>query len=380
MAKPLSLKTDAIVDVEVPAPRRADSLASGHDVANTGREAGTEVHSPLPRRGLRRWARSLLRLLGLATVITLVSQAAVFLHMEYVLRKAHHSPTRFMQNDMRLAALPETERRLKLELAHPAYEWMSIGSASRPALLVLLSREDQLFPTRSLPFDPQQFAERAWAWLTEDKDGDPSGSTIPQQVAKNLFTDGKKSALRKAIEADYALLLEARLSKREIFEYYINLIEFGPGVYGLCAASFYYFDKPPSHLTRWDMATLVGLMPSPKSYTIYPTSGTVIFARHHADEYVRLLKRSVDAPVLRRLVAVDPPGEATDCLRMPESLRDRLARTTDGHGNPLFRNDQWWWARVVCQYKNLELPPGLPVSRQELRRRAPHTPCAKLTR
>jgi monofunctional biosynthetic peptidoglycan transglycosylase len=90
------------------------------------------------------------------------------------------------------------------------------------------------------------------------------GSTITQQVVKNIYLSGEKSFSRKFIEAVTAIRLEKKLSKRQILDYYLNIAEFGDGIYGIRQASYYYFDKEPGDMTPREAATLAVLMPKPK--------------------------------------------------------------------------------------------------------------------
>ena len=92
------------------------------------------------------------------------------------------------------------------------------------------------------------------------------GSTITQQLVKNLFLSKEKSYGRKMEEAALALLVDAALPKRRILEIYVNVIEWGPGLYGLGPASRHYFGKPPAELTPKEIAFLVCLIPSPVRY------------------------------------------------------------------------------------------------------------------
>lgn len=89
------------------------------------------------------------------------------------------------------------------------------------------------------------------------------GSTITQQVVKNAYLNGKKSFGRKIIEAATALNLEQKLSKKRILDYYINMIEFGNGIYGIREASMRYFNKEPEKLTPRESAMLAVIMPKP---------------------------------------------------------------------------------------------------------------------
>jgi len=92
------------------------------------------------------------------------------------------------------------------------------------------------------------------------------GSTIPQQLAKNLFLSRAKSLGRKLQEASLALLLDSTLGKPRQLEIYLNVIEWGPGVHGLRQAARHYFGRQPGELTPRQMVFLVSLIPAPIKY------------------------------------------------------------------------------------------------------------------
>jgi monofunctional biosynthetic peptidoglycan transglycosylase len=99
-------------------------------------------------------------------------------------------------------------------------------------------------------------------------------STIPQQLAKNLFLSREKTVSRKLEELALALLLDSSLSKQRVLEVYLNVIEWGPRLYGLRPAARHYFGKEPSHLTPKQMAFLVALIPGPLKYQRSFAGGT----------------------------------------------------------------------------------------------------------
>ena len=92
------------------------------------------------------------------------------------------------------------------------------------------------------------------------------GSTISQQLAKNLFLSGRRSPWRKAEEAIITVMIEAVMSKRRIFEVYLNIIEWGEGVFGAEAASHHYFGKTAATLNAWEAARLAAMVPKPRYY------------------------------------------------------------------------------------------------------------------
>ncbi|MBL8112212.1 MAG: transglycosylase domain-containing protein [Acidobacteria bacterium] len=121
------------------------------------------------------------------------------------------------------------------------------------------------------------------------------GSTISQQLAKNLFLSREKTVARKVREAALTLLLESALTKERILEIYLNVIEWGPKVHGLGPACRFYFGKPPEALTPKEMAFLVSLIPGPVKYQSSIAGGTLRpgFARLVVNVLAKL--RSVDA-------------------------------------------------------------------------------------
>jgi monofunctional biosynthetic peptidoglycan transglycosylase len=88
-------------------------------------------------------------------------------------------------------------------------------------------------------------------------------STITQQLAKNLFLSGERTLWRKLKEARLAWWMERRLGKRRILELYLNVVEFGPGLFGAEAASQHYFDTGAASLTREQAAALAAAIPAP---------------------------------------------------------------------------------------------------------------------
>lgn len=95
------------------------------------------------------------------------------------------------------------------------------------------------------------------------------GSTITQQLAKNLFLSREKTIIRKLKELIIAYLLETTLSKTRILELYLNVAEFGPMIYGVNHACWFYFGKSSSDVTPLEASMLAALLPGPKIYDPY---------------------------------------------------------------------------------------------------------------
>jgi len=120
------------------------------------------------------------------------------------------------------------------------------------------------------------------------------GSTITQQLAKNLFLTREKTVIRKVKEFVLARRMDDALSKSRILELYLNVVELGPMVYGVGQASHYYFGKPPSALTVRECAFLASMLPGPKIYNPYRKMGRVM---QRSD---RILRRMVAARMISR--------------------------------------------------------------------------------
>lgn len=102
-----------------------------------------------------------------------------------------------------------------------------------------------------------------WAALYEAMNESRGGSTITMQTAKNLFLWPSRSYIRKAIEIPVAMTIDALWPKRRILEVYLNIAEWGPGIFGAEAAAHYHFDKPASRLTAHEATLLAASLPNP---------------------------------------------------------------------------------------------------------------------
>ena len=133
------------------------------------------------------------------------------------------------------------------------------------------------------------------------------GSTLTQQLAKNLFLTKDKTLTRKALEAVLTLKLEQVLSKSEILERYLNVVEFGKDIYGIKAAARHYFSKSPSQLDLAESAFLVMLLPNPVKYsTSFHRKELTAFARNRIEtlitnmyQYHRVTQTDYDVALAR---------------------------------------------------------------------------------
>ena len=143
------------------------------------------------------------------------------------------------------------------------YQWVPWGSISPHLAIAVVAAEDQKFPVHH-GFDFESIAKA----LDETRGRRRGASTISQQVAKNLFLWPGRSYIRKGLEAYFTLLIETCWPKRRILEIYLNVAEFGPGVFGTGAASRHYFAKPAERLSLWDASLLAAVLPSPKKMSV----------------------------------------------------------------------------------------------------------------
>jgi len=140
------------------------------------------------------------------------------------------------------------------------FEWVSLEQISPHAAIAVIASEDQLFPFHAgFDFDSIREAVRE-----SERGGRLRGaSTISQQVAKNLFLWSRHSLVRKGLEAYFTVLIEALWPKERILEMYLNVAQFGNGVYGVQAAAERFWHKPARRLTSADAALLAAVLPNP---------------------------------------------------------------------------------------------------------------------
>lgn len=113
---------------------------------------------------------------------------------------------------------------------------------------------------------------------------DPSGPTIPQQLVKNLYLWPGQNGVTKSLEAGLAAEFSFTLTPKRILELYLNYAQFGPKLYGICAASWSYFDEPPWLMSEYQAAQLVGVLPLPNR--VKRAAGGGIFLNQHYDSLV----------------------------------------------------------------------------------------------
>ncbi len=143
-------------------------------------------------------------------------------------------------------------------------QWRDYDQISGQLALAVVAAEDQRFPEH-YGFDFEQIQKA----MDEAERGRRSrgASTITQQVAKNLFLWNGRSYVRKGLEAWFTLLIETLWPKQRTLEIYLNIAEFGRGIYGAEAAAQAFFHKPAKNLARSEAARLAAVLPSPRRYS-----------------------------------------------------------------------------------------------------------------
>jgi len=200
--------------------------------------------------------RSLLALAGIALVLLLAWQLWLFGHVWWWV---DHNPetTAFMR--ARLESMQTKDPRARL-----THRWVPYQRISGHLKRAIVAAEDGKF------LDHEGFDWEAIQKAHEKnvKRGKivAGGSTISQQLAKNLFLSGERSPLRKLQEAAITVMIENTLGKRRILEIYLNVIEWGNGIFGAEAAARHYFGVSASELTPEQAARLAAMVPNPRFY------------------------------------------------------------------------------------------------------------------
>ncbi|MFM7025835.1 MAG: monofunctional biosynthetic peptidoglycan transglycosylase [Limnohabitans sp.] len=166
-------------------------------------------------------------------------------------------------------------------------EWKDLPMLSKHLQRAVLASEDDAFASHAgirwdaveKAWDKNSRAQARAEKLAGQRPGKPApqakivgGSTITQQLAKNLFLSGERTLLRKGQEITITLMLETFLSKRRILELYLNSVEWGEGVFGAEAAAQHYFRKSAAQLNAWEAARLAVMLPRPRYFEKLPQS------------------------------------------------------------------------------------------------------------
>ena len=210
--------------------------------------------APLKRRAKRSLGRRILFWVAALVVGFYVLCGGALLGLKWI-----DPPTTMVQIQRRIqAAIHRRPYRKR-------YVFVPLGRISKDLQHAAIASEDERF---------YQHHGIDWTELHKvvDRDLDRGklgrgGSTITQQLVKNLFLTTSRSVARKAVEFTIAPAADLILGKRRVLELYLNAIEWGPGIYGAEAAASYYYSIPAAHLGREESARLAAIIPSPLTRT-----------------------------------------------------------------------------------------------------------------
>ena len=171
-------------------------------------------------------------------------------------------------------------------------KWVSLSRIS-PYLMkaVIIAEDDKFWSHKGFDLDAIQKALEKDIEKGKFKFG---GSTISQQLVKNLYLTPSKNPLRKAKEAIITWRLEKTLPKRRIFELYLNVVEWGEGIFGIEAAAQYYYSKPAGAISPQEAAHLAAVLPNPRKYR--PTSASKYVEKRATIIYDIMVKRGIVVP------------------------------------------------------------------------------------
>lgn len=241
------------------------------------------------------WRKRLLTALGIAALAAVAAALYVLLTWPDVQALAHTPPrsTAFID---RYREQQQAAGRADMV----AWQWVSWDAISPHLKRAVVSAEDMEFFSHS-GFSTSEIRTAIREALQKGK-GLRGASTITQQLAKNLWLSPSRNPLRKVKEAAFTRQLEQELSKQRILELYLNVVEFGPGVYGAEAATQHFFGKPAASLTEREAAQLAAGLPRPASW--HPGVDSPYYRQYVED----ILGRMARAEFLWRRIGAEPPA------------------------------------------------------------------------
>jgi monofunctional biosynthetic peptidoglycan transglycosylase len=181
-------------------------------------------------------------------------------------------------------------------------DYVSRSSISLNAKLAVIASEDQLFPDHN-GFDWKSI-KKAMAYNEKKPGRIRGGSTISQQVAKNVFLWQSRSWIRKGLEVYFTFMIELLWSKKRILEVYLNVIEMGDGIFGIEMAANKYFNKSANNLSRQEAAMIAACLPNPKRYKAKPASSFVVARSRTIMQQMNNLQTDQD---IQRVIGTLPP-------------------------------------------------------------------------
>ncbi len=180
-------------------------------------------------------------------------------------------------------------------------DYVDAENISNNARLAVIASEDQLFADHE-GFDWKSI-QKAMDYNKKKPGRVRGGSTISQQVAKNVFLWQGRSMIRKGLEAYFTFMIETIWGKERILEVYLNVIEMGEGIFGIERAANIYFNKSAKELSAYEAALITACLPNPKVYRVKPPSRYVSSRAQKIQQQMRFL--ATDAEI--KLLVEGPP-------------------------------------------------------------------------
>ena len=251
-------------------------------------------------------------------VVTLISALLLSIGLYFVypdvskLRKVYPKKTAFME-------YREKEWQSQGKKKKIIQQWVPLSQIPPYVIKAVIIAEDDKFWTHE-GFDYEAMQKAIERDIKKRKFA-LGGSTISQQLAKNLYLTPSKNPVRKIKEAILTWRLERNLSKKRIIELYLNVVEWGDGLFGIGVAARHYFDKPVSELTAREAARLAAVLPNPIRFN---PAGTSKYVESRADRiYEIMVRRGVVIP------------EYEEMLSEPDRIEGEDMKTPPGPSEPV---------------------------------------------
>jgi monofunctional glycosyltransferase len=252
------------------------------------------------RRGF--FLRFIKSILLIAICLLLAGTAFYFVYPDVgKLKKGNPGKTSFME--YREAEWQKKGKKLRIH-----QKWVPLSAVS-PYLVkaVIIAEDDKFWSHHGFDVDAMQKAMEKNIRKGELRTG---GSTISQQLAKNLYLTPAKNPIRKLKEAILTWRIERKLSKRRILELYLNVAEWGDGIFGIEAASLHYYGKPALALGPEEAARLAVVLPNPRRYRVSGESRYV--AARSKIIYDIMVKRGIVIPEYEDVMKSQPEQAPDD--------------------------------------------------------------------
>jgi monofunctional biosynthetic peptidoglycan transglycosylase len=248
-------------------------------------------------------------------VVTLISALFLSIGLYFIypdvskLRKVYPKKTAFME-------YREKEWQSQGKKKKIIQQWVPLSQIPPYVIKAVLIAEDDKFWTHE-GFDYEAMQKAIEKDIKKRKFA-LGGSTISQQLAKNLYLTPSKNPVRKIKEAILTWRLERNLSKKRIIELYLNVVEWGDGLFGIEVAARHYFGKPVSELTAQEAARLAAALPNPIRYN---PAGTSKFVESRSDKiYEIMVRRGIVIPEYEEMLSEPAKTEGGDLQDTPEPV------------------------------------------------------------